>query len=96
MDIEPGEPPSRFTIRFDCILPPMTQVTVIVEEHEDGFVAYPVGLKGVVVAQGDTYDEAVAEATSAIRFHVETFGDDVLEASSDIKDVRVTVADLAS
>ncbi len=74
----------------------MTQVTVIVEEHADGFVAYPVGMKGVVVAQGDTFDKAVAEATSAIRFHIETFGLDTLEASTDLKDVRIAVADLAS
>ena len=47
---------------------------VIIEEHPDGFVAYPLGLKGTVVGQGDTYDEALADVTSAIRFHIETFG----------------------
>ena len=29
------------------------QVKLIVEEHADGCVAYPLGLKGVVVGQGD-------------------------------------------
>jgi predicted RNase H-like HicB family nuclease len=46
----------------------------IVEHHPDGFVAYPLGLKGVVVGQGDTFDEAVADVSSAIRFHIDAFG----------------------
>ena len=46
---------------------------LIVEEHDDGFVAYPLGLKGVVVADGDNYDEALANIKSAIAFHLETF-----------------------
>lgn len=50
------------------------KVKVIVEEHVDGFLAYPVGLKGVVVAQGDTYAEALTNVESAIRFHIDTFG----------------------
>ncbi|MDB5387916.1 MAG: hypothetical protein JWM11_3562 [Planctomycetaceae bacterium] len=49
---------------------------LIVEKHSDGFVAYPLGIKGVVVGQGDTFDEAVANVTSAIAFHIETFGRD--------------------
>ncbi len=52
---------------------------IIIERHSDGFVAYPIGLKGVVVGQGDTYEEAIADARSAIAFHVETFGPDVFE-----------------
>ncbi len=47
----------------------------IVEQHSDGFVAYPLGLRGVVVGQGDTRDESLADAQSAAKFHVETFGD---------------------
>jgi len=46
---------------------------IIVEKHLDGYVAYPVGMKGVVIGEGDTYEEAVADVTSAIRFHNETF-----------------------
>jgi predicted RNase H-like HicB family nuclease len=52
----------------------MKPVKVIVEKHPDGYIAYPLGLKGVVVAQGDTYEEAMADIRSAISFHVETFG----------------------
>ena len=55
------------------------QIKIIVEKHLDGYVAYPLGLKGVVVAEGDTYEEALADVKSAIRFHVETFGKDVFE-----------------
>ena len=47
---------------------------VIVEKHPDGFVAYPLGLKGAVVGQGDRYEEALADVRSAIQFHVDTFG----------------------
>ena len=55
------------------------QVKLIVEKHADGYVAYPLGLKGVVVGQGDTYEDAVADVKSAIAFHIETFGSDVFE-----------------
>jgi predicted RNase H-like HicB family nuclease len=47
---------------------------IIVEKHSDSFVAYLLSLKGVVVGEGETYDQAVADVTSAIRFHIETFG----------------------
>lgn len=57
----------------------MKQIKIVVEKHPDGYVAYPLGLKGVVVGQGDTYDDALTDIKSAIRFHIETFGDDVLE-----------------
>ncbi len=57
----------------------MTRVKVVIETHPDGYVAYLPGLKGVIVSQGDTYDEVLSEVTSAIRFHIETFGSDVTE-----------------
>jgi len=47
---------------------------VIIERHPDGVVAYPVGLNGVVVGEGDTIDQALRDVRSAIRFHIETFG----------------------
>jgi predicted RNase H-like HicB family nuclease len=58
--------------------------SIVVERHPDGFVAYPLGLRGVVVGQGDTYEQAVADVTSAIRFHLETFGEDVLDLESPV------------
>ncbi|MBC8512680.1 MAG: type II toxin-antitoxin system HicB family antitoxin [Dehalococcoidia bacterium] len=57
----------------------MRQFKVIIEKTSDGYVAYPLGLKGIVVGQGDTYEEALSDIKSAIRFHVETFGEEVLE-----------------
>lgn len=60
----------------------MRRIKVIVEKHPDGYVAYPLGLKGVVVGEGDTYEEALADIESAIRFHIETFGSEVLDVAS--------------
>ncbi len=51
----------------------MRQLRVIVEQHEDGYVAYPLGLRGTVVGEGDSFEEAVADVNSAIKFHIETF-----------------------
>jgi predicted RNase H-like HicB family nuclease len=72
----------------------MNQIKIIVEQHSDGYVAYPVGLKGVVVGEGDSYEEALADVTSAIRFHVDTFGPDVLESESPVLDAFIAEADL--
>ena len=55
----------------------MQQFKVIVEKHSDGYIRYSLGLKGVVVGQGDTYEEVLCNTRSAIRFHIETFGEDV-------------------
>ena len=52
------------------------QIKVIVEKHPDGYVAYPLGLHGVVVGEGDTNEQALADVRSAIRFHMETFGEE--------------------
>jgi predicted RNase H-like HicB family nuclease len=68
---------------------------IIVEKHEDGYVAYPLGLKGVVVGAGDTYEQAMADVKSAIRFHVETFGRDVLEVESPVLEAFVAEAEVA-
>ena len=71
------------------------EVKIVVERHPDGFVAYPLGLQGVVVGEGDTYDEAIQDVTSAIRFHIETFGDDVLRNDSPVLDAFLTEAKIA-
>lgn len=57
----------------------LRDIKIIIEKHSDGYVAYPLGLKGAVIGAGDTYEEALADVKSAIRFHVETFGAEVLE-----------------
>jgi predicted RNase H-like HicB family nuclease len=68
---------------------------IVVEHHPDGYVAYPLGLKGVVVAEGDTVEEVLRDVESAIRFHIETFGDDVLESESEVIDAFVQEARIA-
>lgn len=67
----------------------MTSLKILIERHPDGFVAYPLGLKGVVVGEGDTYEEALADVKSAIAFHIETFGADVLVDESPVLEVFV-------
>jgi predicted RNase H-like HicB family nuclease len=66
----------------------MQPFKIIVEEHPDGYIAYPVGMKGVVIGEGDTYDQAVTDVTSAIRFHIETFGKDAF-SDEEIIDTRL-------
>jgi len=67
----------------------MKQLKIIIEKHSDGYVAYPLGFKGVVVGQGDTYEEALADVKSAIRFHIETFGRDVIETEPKVLEAFV-------
>jgi predicted RNase H-like HicB family nuclease len=55
------------------------QYKIVLEKHTDCYVAYPLGIKGVVVGEGDTYEEALSDVKSATRFHIDTFGADVLE-----------------
>lgn len=54
------------------------QIKIIVEKHSDGYVAYPLGIRGVVVGEGDSYESALADVKSAIQFHIETFGVEML------------------
>ncbi len=72
----------------------MRPVKVIVEKHADGYVAYPLGLKGVVVGEGETYEAALADVQSAIAFHVDTFGLEVLEDDTAILEAFVAQAEV--
>lgn len=58
----------------------MQPIKIVIEKHPNGYVAYPLGIKGAVVGEGETYEEALADVKSAIQFHVETFGEEVLES----------------
>jgi len=69
---------------------------IVVEKHRDGYVAYPLGLKGVVVGQGDSYESALKDAKSAIRFHIETFGDDILKGDSAVLEAFVAEAQITT
>jgi predicted RNase H-like HicB family nuclease len=59
-------------------------VKIIVEKHPDGYVAYPLGLKGVVVGEGNSYEEALEDVKSAIKFHMETFSKSVFEDETQV------------
>ena len=47
---------------------------IVISKEEDGYVGYPLGLEGVVVGEGDTYEDVLADTKSAILFHIKTFG----------------------
>jgi predicted RNase H-like HicB family nuclease len=49
-----------------------------------------------VIAEGDTYEEAMAHVKSAIGFHIKTFGRDVLEMESPVLEAFVAEAEVAS
>ena len=67
----------------------MRTFKIIVEKHADGYVAYPVGIEGVVVGEGETFEEALQNVKSALKFHVETFGASVLEPETSAIDAFV-------
>jgi predicted RNase H-like HicB family nuclease len=70
----------------------MKQFKIVVEKHPDTYVAYPLGLKGVVVGEGDTYEAALTDVTSAIQFHLETFGPETLEIDPPILEAFIAEA----
>jgi len=73
----------------------MKHLKIVVEKHPDVYVAYPLGLKGVVVGQGDTYEAALADVKSAIQFHLESFGPEALEVDPPILEAFVAEARVA-
>ncbi len=68
---------------------------IIVERHSDGYVAYPIGLKGAVIGEGDTYEEALSDVKSAIAFHIETFDMDLLEDESPLLEASIAEAGIS-
>jgi predicted RNase H-like HicB family nuclease len=72
------------------------QVKVVVEKHSDGYVAYPLGMKGTVVGEGESYEDALANVKSAIRFHIETFGDEALSEESPLIEAFIAEATIAA
>lgn len=56
----------------------MRNLKIVIEQHEDGYVAYPVGLKGIVVGEGDSVEAALTDVRSALQFHIESFGGEAL------------------
>jgi predicted RNase H-like HicB family nuclease len=81
---------------LDCGLEMARNFKIVVEQHSDGFVAYPLGMRGVVVGEGDSYAEALADVESAIRFHIETFGDEVLGDGSPVIEAFIAETTLSA
>jgi predicted RNase H-like HicB family nuclease len=52
------------------------------------------GLNGVVIGAGATYDAALADVRSAIRFHVETFGAQAFRSESPVLEAFVAEAEI--
>ncbi|NWF62594.1 MAG: hypothetical protein HXY43_26010 [Fischerella sp.] len=73
----------------------MKHIKIIIEKHPDGYVAYPLGVKGAVVGQGDTFEEALADVKSAIRCYIEVFGKEMLEDDSPVIDAFLTETEVA-
>ena len=44
----------------------MKSIKIIVEKHPDGYIAYPLGIEGVVIGEGDSYQEPAFLTKSAI------------------------------
>ena len=74
----------------------MRQLKIVVERHVAGYVGYPIGLQGIVVGQGDSYEDALADVKSAIRFHIETFGPEVVETESPVLDAFIAEVEIAA
>jgi len=73
----------------------LKQLKIVVEKHPDGYVAYPLDLKGVVVGEGNTYEEALADVKSAIQFPIETFGRQIFEIETPVLEAFVAEAGVA-
>jgi predicted RNase H-like HicB family nuclease len=70
----------------------MKSIKIIVEKHPDGYIAYPLGIEGVVIGEGESYEEALEDAKSALRFHIETFGGEVFNTESPVLEASITEA----
>ncbi len=73
----------------------MRQFKIVVEKHPDVYVAYPLSFKGVIVGQGETYETALEDVKSAIKFHIETFGPDEMNLDPPIIEAFIAEAQVA-
>ena len=70
----------------------MKPIKILVEKHPDGYVVYPLGVREVIVGQGGSYEEVLANVRSAIQFHLETFGSEALEIDPPLLEAFVVEA----
>ena len=71
------------------------KIKIIVEKHKRDYIAYPIGMKGVVVGQGDTYEDALKDTRLAIQFHANTFGAEAWDHWDDIQEVFVAESEVS-
>ena len=53
---------------------------VQLKQAEDGWLAYPEAINGVVIGQGDTASETLEDLRSALSFQLDTFAPDTQPA----------------
>ena len=70
-------------------------IKIIIEKHKDGYLGYPIGLKGVVIGQGDSYENALKDTRSAIQFHIESFGNKAFDAEEPVLEAFVAEAEIS-
>jgi predicted RNase H-like HicB family nuclease len=70
------------SLHTDHAKAPLQQFKILIEKHPDGYVAYPIGIVGAIVGQGDTYEAALSDVKSAIACYIEVFGKEMLEDTS--------------
>jgi len=73
----------------------LRNLKIVVEKHPDSYVAYPLGIKGVIVGEGSTYEGALEDVRSAIAFHMKSFGPDIFEDDAPILEAFVAEAGIA-
>ncbi|MEG5067196.1 hypothetical protein QUB33_26705 [Microcoleus sp. B3-A4] len=73
----------------------MKQFKILTEKHSEGYVAYLLGIKGAVVGEGDTYEEALAEVKSAIRCYIKVFDKETMENESPAIETFLVEAEVA-
>jgi hypothetical protein len=69
---------------------------IIVEKHADGYVAYPLGMKGVVVGEGETYEAALGGNKEAQSFKFKKLGKVVMNAESPVLEAFVAEAEVSA
>ena len=65
-------------------------IKIVVEQHPDTFIAYPLSVDGAVVGQGETTEEAYNECVSALQAHIEAFSLEVLDVELPVIDAFMT------
>lgn len=70
----------------------MSKLKIVVEKHTDCYVAFPLGVDGAVVGEGDTFEAALADVRSAIHEYVEEFGIQRLNLESPVLEASVVEA----